>query len=162
MRQPSLMWKGGTEDLTNRECWGAVELASISAKLGDDEQGEQEGADDVDLEIRLGAIEQLEGLRVHASILEHSVQALQTLCLLGEGLHTGVLGEIDCPHLDHASALGGLLDITLRLLALGKAAAAKNDFGGTQADEVAGCLLSKTGVAAGDDDGLARACSGQQ
>ena len=87
-------------------------------------------------------------------ILNQNIQSLQPLRALRKVLDGLIVREIELPHFDDIGAACGLLDGFLSRLAFFEAADGENDFGGVEADEVAGCFEAEAGVAAGDDDGL--------
>lgn len=62
--------------------------------------------------------------------------------------------EVELPYLDDAGAAGGLLDGPFRRVAFFEVPDGEDDFGGVEADEVAGGFEAEAGVAAGYDDGL--------
>ena len=62
--------------------------------------------------------------------------------------------EIELPDFDDTRSARGSLDGFLGRLALVEVADGEDDFGGVEADKVAGGFEAEAGVAAGDDDGL--------
>lgn len=87
-------------------------------------------------------------------ILNQDIKPLQPLRTFGKVLDGLIVREIELPHFDNARSSRRLLNGFLGPLALFEVADGEDDFGGVEADKVAGGFETEAGVAAGDDDGL--------
>lgn len=114
----------------------------------------QNRTDNVRRNTRLIVLRLYKSRRQDPRILHQDVQSLEPLRAPRKVLDGLVVREIELPDFDDAGAAGGLLDGSLGRLALFEGADGEDDFGGVEADEVAGGFEAEAGVAAGDDDGL--------
>ena len=114
----------------------------------------QNRTDDIRRHARLILLHHLKPTRQDPRVLHHDVQPLQPHRALRKEPDGLVVREVELPDLDDARAAGRLLDGLLRRLALFDVPDGEDDFGGVEADEVAGGFEAEAGVAAGYDDGL--------
>jgi len=87
------------------------------------------------------------GVLTDASILKQHIQSPKTLRFLGELLDAVVVLQVELPHLYHAGASCGRLDITFGSLALVDASACNDDLFCVEADEVPCCFFTESNLA---------------
>ena len=114
----------------------------------------QNRTDDIRRHARLVLLHHLKLTRQDPRVLHHDVQPLQSHRALRKEPDRLVVREVELPDLDDARAAGRLLNGPFRRLAFFEVAHGEDDFGGVEADEVAGGFEAEAGVAAGYDDGL--------
>ena len=114
----------------------------------------QNRTDDIRRHARLVLLHHLKLTRQNPRVLHHDVQPLESHRALGKEPDGLVVREVELPYLDDARAAGRLLNGLFRRLAFFEVPDREDDFGGVEADEVAGGFEAEAGVAAGYDDGL--------
>ena len=126
-------------------------------KLRQGEEGEEEGADDVDGQGGFVVLDELELCFRNARVLHQGVQAIEAVKPLGERLDRRVAGHVQVPDLDDAMGTArGLLNLRLGVLPFGLTADGEDEFLRLEAGEVTGSFETEARVRAGHDDGLAR------
>ena len=132
-----------------------IEPGARLPQLGQQQERMQNRTDDIRRQARLILLHQREPTRQDPRVLHHNVQPLESHGALGKEADGLVVREVELPDFEDARAAGGPLDGPPGRLALFDVPDGEDDFGGVEADEVAGGFEAEAGVAAGDDDGLA-------
>ena len=114
----------------------------------------QNRTDDIRRHARLILLHHLKLPRQDHPILHNNLQPFQSHRALGKEPDRLVVREIELPDLDDVRPAGRLLDGFFRCLTFFEVPDGEDDFGGVEADEVAGGFEAEAGVAAGYDDGL--------
>ena len=131
-----------------------IEPSPRLPQLGQQQQRMQDRTDDIRRQTRLIPLHHLKLACQNPRILHHNIQPLQAHRALSEKPDRLIVREVELPDLDDARAAGRLLNGPLGRLALFDGPDGEDDFGGVEADEVAGGFEAEAGVAAGHDDGL--------
>lgn len=118
-------------------------------QLRQNQQCHQKCADHINSNRFLHILTQFKNWCRNPRVLHNGIDPIQVPHLFTESLHTRIAAQIDFPDFDNTLiGLERVLDILLRVEALVQRAAAKNDFGSAQADEVTRCFETEASVCA--------------
>ena len=134
--------------------WQRIKLRPRLPQLRQQQQRMQNRTDNIRRNTRLIILHHGKIKRHDPRILNQDIEPLQPLRTFRKALDGLIVREIELPDFDDARSSRRLLNGFLGRLALFEVADGEDDFGGVEADKVAGGFETEAGVAAGDDDGL--------
>lgn len=141
----------------DREGWNDIEESRSLLKLGEDKQGQQKGADDVDRDGTLVSSYSRVVHRVYSSILNDCIEALESLDTLGKCFDIVVVLQVKIPDFNNTFAASRLFDLFGSSFTFRSGARGEDHAIGIESHKVADSFLPKSCVCACHDDRTAGA-----